>query len=230
MIVKVANVLILIFILLSCWAPISIAKGLEVSNGKLFFNDIEVPTSVSFINYQKNSEKKILFSHLDRDEYSIVKIISLNNTEFWLFDGASETFSYLNTYPVNFKVRWISSNVFLLERKSMGASVSIVYLIIAGSEVRTSGYIKDFFAFDQENLLIFSWADYKSELKVSNFMLNEHTLLSENLEFRGFIKKQRAHIDAQFLMCEVLFKGSGSDDAAVNISLNEEQCEKVKNL
>ncbi|MCJ8272111.1 MAG: hypothetical protein MJK04_22280 [Psychrosphaera sp.] len=227
----VSKILVVIIIFLSCSVRLVLAKSLEVNNGKLFFNDVSVPTNINFKDYDYNAEATVLFSHTDGKGYSIVKIISLTgHIEFWLFIAAQRSFLHIVTHPTNFKVHWLSDDVFMLQRKHMGTSISTLNLIEPDKSVMTSDYIKDFLAFDLHSGLILSWSFANRQLIASDFTYSDSDSLPDNMDLKEMKKNKKSSLDVQLLGCEILVKDLGSNKEDVEVALNKAQCAEVRRL
>lgn len=220
---------LLAMMLLGCYSDFALAEALQVRNENLYFEDVVVPTTVSFNGYDEEAEVKPLFSATCKDNFVVIKVLSLNKNEYWLFNRETRRMSLVDTHPTNFKVSWLSSNMFLLQRKSMGTSISILKLVNEISQIKSSGYVPDFIAVDEASSVILSMAGEENKLRFSNFAYNEHVLIEISDDAYRALSTPNVIALLDITQCNVLLQNQQSQMELL-VPLSDLECARVVQL
>ena len=216
--------------LLGCTSINALAEGFSVFDGKLYFAGVVVPSEVSFKNYDKNSEVKPLFSSTENDNYSVLKVVSARKYEYWLFDKKTKSMSFVNTYPANLKVSWISDDLFMLLRTHMGTSISILNKVTKFNQLEVSGYIKEFIAVSDNNSLIVSWASKENKLRLSNFEYSEHVFVSVSDEIKQLLDKSAIAPQVSSSQCKIVLSHRDKSLDDLTVQLKEDDCSNAMKI
>ncbi|NRA82135.1 MAG: hypothetical protein HRU18_28410 [Pseudoalteromonas sp.] len=207
------------------------ASELRVKDGKLLLGDAVVPTELNFENYSSSSEVKPLFSSRSRGDLTVIKIVSTDgNVQFLLYDSKINQFQKIGDFPVELSVNWFRDDVFILQRKSMGTSVSILYLVKSNQEILHSGYVKQFLSLDLNNMLIFTLSNDDKKILVSNFSYTDHVEISDNLDI---FKPEAINEDAisfSYSSCGLKINQSDLTEKSIELFLGQQKCELIEKL
>lgn len=228
--VKILINILLALLLFGCNSDYVLAEKLQVRNDKLYFDDVLVPSKISFEGYNAKSETKPLFSATESEKFAVIKVISLKKYEFWLLHKKFKALSYINTYPANLKVNWLRNHLFILERKSMGTSVSVLNSIKEPNQVTSSDYIRDFIAIDEDSSMIISWARKEEKLRISNFAYDKHSFVSVSDESKRLFSISEVSPLAKISECKIILNSIQHPSPELYLTLNEQDCVAAKRL